>query len=95
MFFKSKEEKLISNVIEGDFEKVKKLLANGADINAKNKYNGGTALISAAEGGHTEIVKALLANGADVNVKAKDGQTALIRAARMILIGLVPGRITV
>ena len=52
----------------GDTQKVKNLLANGADVNAK-RDNGVTALYIAAHDGHTEIVKELLSKGAEVNAK--------------------------
>ena len=65
---------------KGRTEVVKALLAQGADVNAKDKDNV-TALIAAAAGGHAEIVKVLLAEGADVNVKGANGWTALMVAA--------------
>jgi ankyrin repeat protein len=55
---------------------VELLLANGADVNVKNR-KGDTALHFTAYGGDKYIVKLLLANGADVNVKNKNGETAL------------------
>ena len=58
---------------EGNIEAVKKHLAAGADVNAKNE-DGGTPLLRAAWGGHKEIAELLIANGADVNVKS--GRTA-------------------
>jgi len=56
------------------------LLADGADVNAKDS-NGWTALMSAAASGHVDTLGALLAKGADVNAKDKSGWTALIVAA--------------
>ena len=41
------------------------LLAAGADVNAREKLRGTTALMWAAEQRHPEAVKALLAAGAD------------------------------
>jgi len=52
----------------GDLAAVTKLLANGADVNAKSGY-GVTALLAAAGQGHTELVKFLLTHKADPNVK--------------------------
>jgi uncharacterized protein len=54
---------------KGDSEKVKALLAAGADVNAKGQF-GETALIVASMDGHIEVMKLLLAAGADVNAKA-------------------------
>jgi ankyrin repeat protein len=61
---------------------VQALLAKGADINAKEKKGGTTALMVASLEGHLDIVQALLAKGADVNAKASDGTTALDAAAQ-------------
>jgi ankyrin repeat protein len=62
---------------------VKTLLANGADVNIKDRdVHDRTALILAADNGHTEVVKVLLANGADVNSKDEFGFTALACAKK-------------
>ena len=47
------------------------LIAEGADVNAKNGLSGETPLHHAAYGGHKEIVELLIANGADVNAKSE------------------------
>ncbi len=52
------------------------LLANKADVNAKNNL-GQTPLQSAAQWGHKELAELLLANHADVNVKDVYGVTPL------------------
>ena len=57
---------LINCSIRGDFEAVKLLLENGADINNPDRY-GRTALLWASRHGHLEVVKLLLENGADIN----------------------------
>ena len=62
-------------------EVVRLLIAEGADVNAKNRY-GDTPLIEAAKGADLEIVELLVACGADVNAKGKDGVTPLDNAAR-------------
>jgi len=59
---------------------VKKLLDNGADVNAKN-WGKSTALMNASRGGHVDVVKLLLDNGADVNAKSGSGWTALMNAS--------------
>lgn len=53
---------------KGDAAAVKALLARGADVNARWRYNQ-TPLFKASERGHTEVVKVLLEAGADVNVR--------------------------
>jgi ankyrin repeat protein len=60
-------EGLLDAARKGDVAAVKSLLAKGADVNAKTRYNQ-TPLMFAAQQGHIEIVKLLLEAGADVNV---------------------------
>jgi TonB family protein len=61
---------LIRAAADGDAGAVKKLLAGGADVNARTPV-GDTALIRAAFFGHTEVVRILLDAGADA--RARDG----------------------
>lgn len=61
----------------GNIEKVKLLIAKGADVNAKNINWHITPLMMAAEKGHTEIAMLLIEKGADVNARDKGGRTAL------------------
>ena len=67
----------------GDIEAVKQHLADGADVNAKDKY-GRTPLTHAAQFGRKEVAELLIANGADVNVKRNDGWTPLHTATKEI-----------
>ncbi|MBA7689646.1 hypothetical protein ES703_98154 [subsurface metagenome] len=48
----------------GDIDKVRILISEGADVNAKEKY-GYTPLLWAKEKGHTEIVEFLRKHGAE------------------------------
>ena len=75
-----KDQKLIDAAVVGDVAKVKKLIAEGADVNAKDNF-GQTVLMWAACRGHIEIAKLLIESGADVNAKDSTGDTALIFAA--------------
>jgi len=61
---------------DGNIEAVKKHLAAGTDVDAKNE-KGMSPLIQAAWGGHNEITKLLIAKGADVNAMDDDGITPL------------------
>ena len=68
---------------DGQYEKVRRLVERGADVNIKTKYGGGaTAVMMAAWGGHREIVEYLHQVGADINIRAKyTGASALDKAA--------------
>ena len=60
-------------------DKVRALIAAGANVNAKSN-RGKTALMNAAEKDGADSVRALIAAGADVNAKNDEGKTALIFA---------------
>ena len=60
-------EELLEAARKSDVEKVKALLAKGANVNAKSPY-GVTPLGFACSRGSVEVVKVLLDHGAEVNV---------------------------
>ena len=64
----------------GDVDELALLFANGAHVNARNKY-GTTALMKAAYHGHARMARALLDRGADPNLARNDKFTALALAA--------------
>lgn len=70
---------LLRAVDEGDAERVKSLLAAGADANATSESNE-TALMRAVSKGHLEVVHVLLDAGGDVHAKSENGFTPLFMA---------------
>jgi uncharacterized protein len=68
-------------VYRNDVAEVKRLIAGGADVNARNDY-GSTPLSEAAVTGNTEVIERLLKAGAKVDAANADGQTALMIIAR-------------
>jgi len=68
---------LISATKKGDIAQVRKLLREGADVNAKDEKYGRSALMWAVMSGKTNMTRLLIKNGADVNAKDRNGQTAM------------------
>ena len=66
-FAQDVNDELLEAARKSDVEKVRALLAKGANVNAKSPY-GVTPLGFACSRGSVEIVKLLLENGAEVNV---------------------------
>lgn len=64
----------------GDAGGLSRLLASGADADARTP-GGETALMRAAARGHVEAVRVLLGAGADPNTSRRDGMTALMLAS--------------
>ena len=74
----SKEElnaQLIEAAEAGNIENVKKLLKQGAEVDAKDK-DGWTAMMWAAADGYLDVVKYLAEHGADLSLKNGEGKTA-------------------
>ena len=71
---------LLFAAVMNDSNSARWLIANGAEVNAKNKGNV-TPLHRAAEINATETAALLLKNGADVNAKTNAGSTPLHFAA--------------
>jgi ankyrin repeat protein len=66
-------------VRRGDFESVRRLIEEGAELDSKDRY-GQTPLMIASMKGHTDIVRLLVQNGAELNTTAKFNLSALMLA---------------
>lgn len=64
---------------DGDLDKIKKLFAQGADINDAGKK--GSPLILACQKNHAVVAEFLMEKGADLNLATSMGGTALNRAS--------------
>ena len=78
---KNPNQELIRAAAKGDAGGMKQLLAEGADINAKDA-GGWTPLLHAAWNGKTAIVLNLLVSGADIQAANNAGETALVKAGQ-------------
>lgn len=80
------ENSLLSETLVGsNSARIRELVEQGANVNARESYDGQTALIYASRNrnkGFNEVVRFLIEKGADVNAYDKNGNTALISAAR-------------
>lgn len=74
------DESLIEAIENGEHNRVKSLLTEGVNINAKGE-NGLTALMFAISLGQTKIANLLIDGGADVNAKMRGSLTTLMMAA--------------
>jgi uncharacterized protein len=73
------DRELIAAAERGDLPSVQKLIARGANVNAKDEKQDSAFLIASANG-HTAVVKATLAAGADLKSTNRFGGTGLIPA---------------
>ncbi|MEW6351585.1 MAG: ankyrin repeat domain-containing protein [Thermodesulfobacteriota bacterium] len=66
----------------GDVDTVRRIIAEGADVNMADGPNGRAPLIAAAREGHLEVVRVLVEKGARPHAQDSDQETALMAAAR-------------
>jgi hypothetical protein len=64
-------------VAKGDFENARKLVEQGADVEAKDPGTGASVLHYAVMRGNPEILQFLLGRGVDVNSRTRNGTTPL------------------
>jgi ankyrin repeat protein len=72
-----------------DLDKVRVLLAKGANVNAKSETERTALLVAASYPRTVELLKALLAKGADLRAQDRAGATALSLAVRSSDVGVV------
>lgn len=73
--------RLITWARDGDLARVRATLDRGANVDARNRDGGHTALMAACGGNHGDVVWELLARGADVHARTRTGETAMLDAA--------------
>ncbi len=77
----SSDPNILEASMTGDVQAVKRLIAAGADLNAREPFGGSSPLITSVTFGHADVAKALIDAGADLNLRNNEGSTALITAA--------------
>ena len=76
------DRRLIEAAFDNDVERARRLIAGGADVNAKDSTQQSAYLIATSEvGDDPRLLELTLANGARVNDKDSYDGTGLIRAA--------------
>jgi ankyrin repeat protein len=78
----NKIEQLFEASEKGNLKRLKTLIQDGIDVNARDMY-GNTALMWVAMNGHSACIPVLIEADADVNAHTMGGYTALICAAMM------------
>ena len=73
---------LLTAAQSGRVEEIRRLIASGADVNARDRSRFKTPLMKAAAGGQGEAARTLIHAGAQVDARDGGGRTALIHASR-------------
>lgn len=71
---------LLDSIISGDVSRVRTLLGQGADVNAKHEEHAETPLILAVKFSGADMMKFLLEAGVEVDARDDWGRTALFYA---------------
>ncbi|MFC1764701.1 ankyrin repeat domain-containing protein [Planctomycetota bacterium] len=71
---------LLDAIQSNNLDKAKELIAQGADVNAKDNQ-GNPLLYTVASEGHRQMVELLVTSGADINATGQNNGTPLHRAA--------------
>ncbi|GLD99545.1 hypothetical protein PINS_up008271 [Pythium insidiosum] len=66
-----KQKQLLEAAKNGDVERVRSLLDEGVDVNARDDHDFCEPLHLAAQGGHADVVRLLLDRGADRDAGAE------------------------
>ena len=69
-------QEIMRAILNGDEARVSQLIADGMDVNIRDKYEW-TPLIQAVRYSKTDLIKLLISKGADVNAQSRQGITAL------------------
>jgi hypothetical protein len=77
-------EPLVKAAHENDLAAVKRLIANGADVDVLDKGIDSTALAQAVANDNLAMVRVLLHAGADVNRQNRNGETALMQLGERV-----------
>src|ERR1700722_6923347 len=78
---RASDRQLFQAVAKGDIGAVQVLLANGADLDAKNE-RGDTPAMVAVDNRNVAMLKLLLEKGADISARNHHEETALTEASR-------------
>lgn len=81
-FVNAGETPLMHAARSGSVDAVKVLARGGADLNAKETWNGQTAMMWAAAEGHAAVVAELIERGADMHARSNAGTTPFLFAVR-------------
>ena len=81
-YINSSETPLMHAARAGSAEAVRLMLLAGAKVNARENWNGQTALHWAAAEGHGAVVQALIEGGADIRQRSNAGSSPFLFAVR-------------